>query len=55
MTYQLDRGLFIENGPTILALRAREARAVSQAYELLGTARPAPVTAPDDAKLRAAA
>jgi len=40
MLYHLNRGLFVENGPTILAERAREALAVSQAYRLLGATRP---------------
>jgi hypothetical protein len=50
MLYQLNRGLFVENGPTVLAERAREALAVSNAYLLLRArqrdARPASETAP---------
>ena len=50
MLYHLNRGLFVENGPTVLADRTREALAVSNAYRLLGavspTSRPAPETAP---------
>jgi len=55
MLYRLDRGLFVENGPTLLAERAREALAVSHAYRLLDTARPAPAPARDAAVTRAAA
>jgi hypothetical protein len=55
MLYHLDRGLFVENGPTLLAERAREALAVSLAYRLLDTARPAPAPRRDDALTRAAA
>jgi hypothetical protein len=32
VTYHLDRGLFLENGPTALSERARELRATSNAY-----------------------
>ena len=42
MLYRLDRGLFVENGPTLLAERAREALATSLAYRLAGAARPSP-------------
>jgi hypothetical protein len=55
MLYQLDRGLVVENGPTLLAERTREALAVSLAYRLLDTARPAPAPRRDDALTRAAA
>ena len=55
MVYHLDRGLFVENGPTILAERAREALAVSLAYELLTPARPASPPTAEKAKLSAAA
>ena len=41
MAYHLNHGLFIENGPTVLAERTREALAVSNAYRLLGATPPA--------------
>ena len=40
MTYHLNRGLFVENGATVLAERDRAARAASIAYHLLRGARP---------------
>ena len=40
MTYHLNRGLFVENGPTLVAERDRERRAAGHAYRLLGAARP---------------
>ena len=55
MLYHLDRGLFVENGPTILAGRARQALAVSHAYRLLGKAPPASPPLADDALFSAAA
>jgi hypothetical protein len=55
MLYHLDRGLFIENGPTILADRAREALATTLAYRLAGAARPAARPAPEAAACSAAA
>ena len=42
MAYHLNRGLFKEIGPTVLAERTREALAVSHAYRLLGGAPRAP-------------
>ncbi len=54
MTYHLDRGLFVENGATILAERDRTARAASIAYQLVGT-RPASPTPAGKADLHAAA
>ena len=55
MLYPLDRGLFVENGPTLLAQRDRQARAAGQAHRLLAAARPAPDTVRDDIRLSAAA
>ena len=55
MLYHLDRGLFVENGPTILADRAREALATTLAYRLAGAARPAARPAPEAAACSAAA
>jgi len=55
MLYHLNRGLFVENGPTILAEQAREALAVSHAYRLFGTARPASPPPADETPLSAAA
>ena len=34
MTYHLNRGLFVENGPTLLAERDRQLRAAGHAYLL---------------------
>ena len=39
MTYNLNRGQFVENGPTLLAARDRQLRAAGQAYRLLNTRR----------------
>ena len=55
MLYHLNRGLFVENGPTVLADRAREALAVSNSYLLLGAKRKTPRPASETASLRAAA
>ena len=55
MLYHLNRGLFVENGPTVLAERAREALAVSNAYLLLGANRPKARPSSETAPLRAAA
>ena len=54
MTYHLNRGLFVENGPTLLAERDRQLRAAGHAYLLLG-ARPLPAAAPRDRPLSNAA
>ena len=54
MTYNFNRGLFVENGPTLLAERDRQVRAAGHAYLLL-KARPQPATAGDAATLGAAA
>ena len=54
MTYNLNRGLFLENGPTLLAERDRQLRAAGHAYLLLGTP-PRPATAPERDQLSKAA
>ena len=54
MTYHLNRGLFVENGPTLLAERDRQVRAAGHAYLLLG-ARPLPAAASENAKRNTAA
>lgn len=54
MTYHLSRGLFVENGPTLLAERDRHVRAAGHAYLLL-KARPQPAAASDAPVLGAAA
>jgi hypothetical protein len=55
MLYHLNRGLFVENGPTVLADRAREALATTLAYRLADAARPAARPAPEAATCSAAA
>ncbi len=55
MLYHLNRGLFVENGPTVLAERAREAQSASLAYRLAGAARPAQPPPPDATIFSAAA
>ena len=54
MFYRVDRRLFLENGPTLLAERDRRVRAAGQAYRLL-QARPASPTAPEETPLSRAA
>lgn len=54
MTYHLSRGLFVENGPTLLAERDRHVRAAGHAYLLLN-ARQQPAAAREPAVLSAAA
>lgn len=54
MTYHLSPGLFVENGPTLLAERDRQLRAAGHAYLLLNT-RPQPEPTREDASLSAAA
>ena len=39
MTHHLNRGLFLENGPTLLAERDRKLRSAGQAYRLLAAVR----------------
>ena len=55
MLYHLNRGLFVENGPTVLAERTREALAVSSAYLLLGTPKPTSGPKAETSLLRTAA
>ena len=55
MLYQLNRGLFVENGPTVLDEQAREALAVSNAYLLLRGRQPGAPPASETAPLSAAA
>ena len=54
MTYHLSRGLFVENGPTLMAERDRKVRAAGHAYLLLN-ARSQPAAARETASLSAAA
>ena len=55
MLYHLNRGLFVENGPTMLAEQAREALATSLAYRLASSTRPAARPAPEATTCSAAA
>jgi hypothetical protein len=55
MTYHLDPGLFLENGPTALSERARERRATSNAYLAFRAAEKIDPSAPDEIKLKSAA
>ena len=55
MHYRLNRGLFLDNGPTLLAERDRQVRAAGQAYRLLTAVRPASPAAPKASPLSRAA
>jgi hypothetical protein len=55
MTYHLDPGLFLENGPTALSERARERRATSNAYLAFRAAEKIDPSASDEIKLKSAA
>jgi len=55
MQYHLNRGLFVENGPTVLADRTREALAVSSAYRLMAAKQPKAKPASETTPARAAA
>ena len=54
MPYNLNRGQFVENGPTLLAARDRQLRGAGQAFRLLN-ARSLPATERDVPGLSAAA
>jgi hypothetical protein len=55
MTYQLSKGLFVENGPALTAATARARRAAAEAYYVAEAARLAAARTVIGADLRIAA